>query len=372
MQPSTQLGGDLQGAPQSVDAASLPRNTILLGDVRERLLELPPSAVDCVITSPPYFGVRNYGHEHQLGAGPSVEHWVTELRAVCREIARVLRSTGSLWLNLGDSFSRRPPEGAPTKSLLLGPSRVALTLVKDGWTLRNQIIWAKSNPMPSSVTDRLSTTHELIYFFTRSTRYYFNLDAIRQPLVTTKRQATNNPVRTYPPADTGATNRQGWKLNDNRGLFHLKASGLAGHPLGKNPGDVWTLPTAGFRGGHFAAYPLALAERPLLATCPERVCSVCGVPWQRSLERHHGRLLAVGELHPTCQCEVEGVPGLVLDPFLGTGTTALAAGKHGRDWVGIELNAAYVTLAEQRLTAQRVKTTTPKTQKRDQTEPFAA
>ncbi|HEV8485093.1 MAG TPA: DNA methyltransferase, partial [Blastocatellia bacterium] len=146
--------------------------------------------------------------------------------------------------------------------------------------------------------------------------------------------------------------RQGWTLNDNRGLSRLKASGLAGHPLGKNPGDVWTLPTAGFRGGHFAAFPLALAERPLLATCPERVCSTCGHAWQRGLERQGGRLLAVGELQPTCQCGAKGVPGLVLDPFMGTGTTALAAEKHGRDWLGIELNPAYEAMAEERITTQ--------------------
>lgn len=114
----------------------------------------------------------------------------------------------------------------------------------------------------------------------------------------------------------------------------MKASGLAGHPLGKNPGDVWTLPTAGFRGGHFAAFPLTLAERPLLATCPEWVCSSCGRAWQRELVRRYRRLLALGRLQPTCQCEAEGVPGLVLDPFMGTGTTALATEKHGRDWLG--------------------------------------
>jgi site-specific DNA-methyltransferase (adenine-specific) len=355
MQPPTRQGGDLQGGLQPADAGSLPRNTILIGDVRGRLAELPASSVDTVVTSPPYFGVRNYGHEQQLGAEPDVEGWVTGLRDIARDLARVLRPTGSLWLNLGDGFSRRPPEGAPTKSLLLGPSRVALALVKDGWTLRNQVIWAKSNPMPSSVTNRLSTTHEVVYFFTRSPRYYFNLDAIRQPLVTTKRQTTRDPGRMYPPPGYGAVNRPGWTLNDNRGLSRLKASGLAGHPLGKNPGDVWTLPTAGFRGGHFAAFPLALAERPLLATCPERVCSVCGTPWQRALARQHGRLLAVGELQAACQCNAEGVPGVVLDPFMGTGTTALAAEKHGRDWLGIELNPAYAEMAETRIAEQRRK-----------------
>jgi len=105
---------------------------------------------------------------------------VTELRDVCRDVARVLRPAGSLWLNLGDGYSRRSSKGANPKSLLLGPARVALALVADGWILRNQVIWAKSNPMPSSVTDRLSTTHEIIYFFTRSRHYYFNLDAIRE------------------------------------------------------------------------------------------------------------------------------------------------------------------------------------------------
>lgn len=354
MQPPTREGGALQSGAQSADAVSLPRNTILIGDVRERLAELPAASVDTIITSPPYFGVRNYGHEQQLGAEPDVDSWVNGLRLVARELARVLRPAGSLWLNLGDSYSRRPAEGAMPKSLLLGPARVALALVRDGWTLRNEVIWAKTNPMPSSVTDRLTTTHELIYFFTRSSRYYFHLDPIRRPLVTSKQQPSNAP-RSYPPSNIGAANRKGWTLNNNRGLAHLKASGIAGHPLGKNPGDVWSLPTAGFRGGHFAAFPLCLAERPLLATCPERVCSRCGQPWHRALERRDDRLLAVGELEPTCMCGADGVPGVVLDPFMGTGTTALAAEKHGRDWIGIELNPTYAEMSMERIAAARRK-----------------
>jgi site-specific DNA-methyltransferase (adenine-specific) len=349
-------GGELQDTqPKPKIHASLPRNTILLGDVRERLHELPSASVDCVITSPPYFGIRNYGHEQQLGAEASVDAWVAELQVVCRQLARVLRPTGSLWLNLGDGYSSRIAEGASTKSLLLGPSRLAKALLEDGWILRNQVVWAKSNPMPSSVADRLATTHEVVYFFTRSRHYYFDLDAIRQPLVTTRRQTTSDPTRTYPPPGTGAPNRQGWTHNDNQGLSRMKASGLTGHPLGKNPGDVWTLPTAGFRGGHFAAFPLALAERPLLATCPERVCSSCAQAWQRELHRQQGRLLAVGELQPTCRCDADSVPGVILDPFIGTGTTALAAEKHGRDWVGIELNPDYVAMAQARLSQAREK-----------------
>lgn len=355
MQLPSHKGGDLQGGLRPAAAARLPRNTILIGDVRERLAELPAASVDTIITSPPYFGVRNYGHEQQLGAEPDVDGWVSDLRLVARELARILRPTGSLWLNLGDSYSRRPAEGAAPKSLLLGPARVALALVRDGWTLRNEVIWAKSNPMPSSVTDRLTTTHERVYFFTRSSRYYFDLDPIRRPLVTDKQQSPSSAPRGYPPAGIGAANRKGWTLNDNRGLAQLKASGISGHPLGKNPGDVWSLPTAGFRGGHFAAFPLSLAERPVLATCPERVCSRCGQPWHRALERRDGRLLAVGELEPTCLCGADGVPGVVLDPFMGTGTTALAAENHGRDWIGVELNPAYAEMSMERIAAARRK-----------------
>jgi site-specific DNA-methyltransferase (adenine-specific) len=348
-------GGDLQSGPQSADATSLPRNTILVGDVRERLAELPAASIDTVITSPPYFGIRDYGHEQQLGAEPDVEGWVNGLRLAARELARVLRPTGSLWLNLGDSYARRPAEGAPSKSLLLGPSRVALALVRDGWTLRNEVVWAKTNPMPSSVTNRLTATHELIYFFTRSPRYYFDLDPVRQPLLSGKHQRPSDTPRSYPPAGIGAANRKGWTMNDNHGLARLKAVGLSGHPLGKNPGDVWTLPTAGFRGGHFAVFPIALVERPLLASCPERVCTACGQPWQRTLERMHDRLLAIGELQPACQCGGKGSPGVVLDPFMGTGTTALAAEKHGRDWIGIELNPAYAAMAEERIATARAR-----------------
>ncbi|MFE0362307.1 DNA-methyltransferase [Streptomyces griseoaurantiacus] len=311
--------------------------------------------MDTIITSPPYYCVRDYGHEQQLGAEPDVDGWVDGLRLVARELARVLKPNGSLWLNVGDSYSRRPAEGAALKSLLLGPARVALALVRDGWTLRNEVIWAKTNPMPSSATDRLTTTHERVYFFTRSPRYYFDLNPIRRPLVSGKRQNPSEAPHSYPPAGIGAANRKGWTLNDNRGLSRLKASGLSGHPLGKNPGDVWTLPTAGFRGGHFAAYPLSLAERPLLATTPERVCVNCGEPWHRALERRDGRLLAVGDLEPTCLCGADSAPGVVLDPFMGTGTTALAAEKHGRDWIGIELNPQYAEMAKERLRAERAK-----------------
>ena len=313
---------------------TLPRNTILLGDARQRLRELPSSSVDCVITSPPYFAVRDYGHAQQLGHEADVCAWVDQLRGLFLDATRVLKPTGSLWLNLGDGYARHPSDGASRKSLLLGPERLALVLVEDGWLLRNKVVWAKTNPMPSSVTDRLSCTYEVLYFFTRSPRYYFDLDAVRVPLRTAQHQTTRDPERAYPPS---GISRQGRTINDNRGLSRLKAVGLAGHPLGKNPGDVWSLPTAGFRGAHFATFPAALVERPLLATCPPAICCACGRP----------------VTNRPCSCSAPTQPGVVLDPFLGSGTVAVVAERIGRDWLGIELNPAYVALAEQRITRAR-------------------
>jgi site-specific DNA-methyltransferase (adenine-specific) len=316
---------------------ALPRNTILVGDAREQLHELPPASIDCVITSPPYFAVRDYGHSRQIGHEASVETWVSELRAVFAEVARVLTPTGSLWLNLGDGYARTPHEGAPRKSLLLAPERLAMALVADGWLLRNKVIWAKTNPMPSSVRDRLSCTYEVLCLFTRSCRYFFDLDAIRVPHRTSQRQTTRDPHRTYPPPGVGSPKRPGRTQNSNHGLSRMKAGGRAGHPLGKNPGDVWPLATAGFRGAHFATFPLSLVKRPLLATCPAAVCRA----WGRSV---------VGMAH---SCRAPTRPGLVLDPFLGSGTVAVAAERLGRDWLGIELSPAYAALAEERIKAAR-------------------
>jgi DNA modification methylase len=157
------------------------RNRVIVSDVHGALAQLPDSSVDCVITSPPYYLLRDYGVPGQIGLEASVEGWVDELRLAMRGVARVLKPTGTVWLNLGDSYSRHHHYGAPAKSLLLGPERLALGLVEDGWTVRNRIAWGKPNPMPSSVSDRLNTTWEFVYFLTRQPKYYFDLDAIRVP-----------------------------------------------------------------------------------------------------------------------------------------------------------------------------------------------
>jgi site-specific DNA-methyltransferase (adenine-specific) len=330
------------------------RNTILVGDALARLRTVPSGSADCVITSPPYYAQRDYGVTGQLGTGKDIKSWVAELRTICAELARVLAPHGSLWLNVGDGYSPHQRYGAPRKSLLCGPERLLLALVADGWTVRNKVVWAKTNPMPSSIRDRLSTTHEVLYFLTRSPRYYFDLDAIRVPLTTTHPQPPRQSSRRYPPNSAVPPARADWTRSDNRGLARLKAAGLAGHPLGKNPGDVWTLPTAGFRGAHFATFPTALVERPLLATCPERVCADCHTPWRRRRSIVNPGQPPLSELQPDCECSNAGHrPGLVLDPFFGSGTVGLVAERHQRDWLGIELNPEFAAIALKRIEQSR-------------------
>jgi site-specific DNA-methyltransferase (adenine-specific) len=323
-----------------------PLGQILIGDVRKRLAELPSGSIDTVITSPPYFALRDYGHAGQLGLEPDVDDWVSNLVGVCRDLARVLKPGGSLWLNVGDSYSGHDRQGAPKKSLLLGPQRLALALLKDGWLIRNQVIWSKTNPMPSSISDRLSCTYEVIFLLVRSPRYFFDLDAIRQPITTKAKKRPGAAGYRYLPDDVIPPDIG---FDDDRGLNRLKAEGRAGHPLGKNPGDVWQLPTAAYRGAHFATFPVSLAERPLLATCPERVCVTCGTPWRRVPVDRTQEAPTLGNLEAACDCGGDAVPGVVLDPFMGAGTVALAAELHGRDWVGIELNPVYAELARRRL-----------------------
>lgn len=323
---------------------ALPRNVILAGDARQRLRELLAESVDCVITSPPYFRLRDYAAPGQLGRERSVGEWVEELRGVFRQLARVLKPEGSVWLNVGDGYSRHRAWGAPPKGLLAAPERLLLALMADGWRCRNKVIWAKPNPLPQSATDRLSATYEVVYLLVRGRSYYFDLDAIRLG------HRSAGAVGVPRPGERGRR-----YVGGNAGLGALKAAGRVGHPKGKNPGDVWELPTACSRGAHFATFPEALITRPLLASCPERICVQCDRPWRRPV-----RLLTVhtaegartvrkaGELI-RCRCFAPSRPGVVLDPFFGTGTVGAVAARHGRDWLGIELNPAYRRLAARRL-----------------------
>jgi DNA modification methylase len=332
------------------------RNVVLIGDAAERLRQVPSGSVDQVVTSPPYFRLRDYQVKGQIGLEGHVEEWVARLRPVMAEVVRVLTPTGSFWLNLGDSYATHVREGAPRKSLLLAPERLAAALLADGWLIRNKIVWQKPNPMPSSVRDRLSCTWEVIYLLVRSPGYYFDLDAIRQP----------HRSRAVPrPAARTPRQREDWRGpngDDASGLAALHAVGRVGHPLGKNPGDVWTIASNGYRsrsagrssgrgGTHHATFPTRLCERIIRAGCPERRCSACRRPWrsQSGTLRALGGTAVRAALVPDCRCEAASERGLVLDPFVGAGTTAVVAEQLDRDWLGIELSPAFAAVAEQRL-----------------------
>jgi hypothetical protein len=291
----------------------LPRNRLLVGDVRDLLPTIPDASIDTVITSPPYFRLRNYDNDGQIGLEGDVDGWVAELRQVLGEVARVLKPTGSLWLNLGDTYSHHNRDGAEPKSLLLGPERLALALLQDDWTIRSKVIWAKTNPMPTSVRDRLSCTWEVFYLAVRSRSYYFDLDAIRVPH-RSKLAGPSAGAKRRAAAGGPAPTWAGPLAGNNRGLDGLKTRGMVGHPLGKNPGDVWQTPTSNFRGEHHAGFPTNLIRRPLLATCPERVCTSCGAPWERERARMIGHLAMLGELRATAAAELRGDPVLCSIP----------------------------------------------------------
>jgi site-specific DNA-methyltransferase (adenine-specific) len=327
-----------------------PRNKLLVGDARSQLQALPDNAVDMVLTSPPYFRLRDYDAPGQIGLETTVEEWALTLRAVARQLHRVLVPTGSWWLNLGDSYANHPRQGAARKSLLLGPERLALQLVADGWILRNKIIWQKANPMPTSVPDRLACTWEVVYVFTTQRNAFFNLNALRVPH--TSRLSKRHRVT----AAVHGRSVEAWRGPNSdgvSGLLQLKVQGLVGHPLGKNPGDVWRLASSNYRGAHHATFPTALAERCITGGCPDRRCARCRAPWQRPLIRAPDGTGSLGELRATCTCDAPSEPGLVLDPFIGAGTTAVATETLQRDWLGIELNPVFAAQAAQRIAQAR-------------------
>lgn len=301
--------------------------TVHIGHVRDVLPSLDDASVQCIVTSPPYYGLRDYGVDGQIGLEPTPAAYVEAIRATFSAARRVLADDGVLWLNLGDSYSQsgghtdhgetsalqgrsvRAMQGVrdqigdrPAKNMLGMPWRVAFALQDDGWILRNEVIWNKTNAMPESVTDRLSTRHEKLFLFSKSRRYWFDLDAIRIPHAeaTAARYAAGYGVRT---------------TEDQANLTHGPGYGTGGvwtQPAGgRNPGDVWTIPTSPFPGAHFAVMPRELARRCILAGCPQ--------------------------------------DGTVLDPFTGSGTTLMAARQLGRRSVGIELNPDYLDIITERI-----------------------
>jgi DNA modification methylase len=280
---------------------------IIEGDCRDRLAELPAGSVQTCVTSPPYFGLRDYGHDGQIGLEPTPDEFVTALVGVFREVRRVLRDDGTVWLNLGDSYNNRAvnrpsshqaglgfesdhlgtswrdhaangrarmsiSDGDLKEKDLLGiPWLVAFALRADGWYLRSDIIWAKPNPMPESVTDRPTKAHEYLFLLSKSPRYWYDADAIREN--DGGLPSGNGFVRdhrlTYQNADgTGRGNEDEWTPGG-----------------GRNKRSVWTIATQPYPGAHFATFPPKLIEPCILAGSPEQACSVCGAPWTRIVER---------------------------------------------------------------------------------------
>lgn len=316
------------------------RNVVLEGDAMQVLRTFSADSIDCVITSPPYFRARAYAAgQGEIGVEAHVDQWVETLRAVSAEIARVLVPTGSYWLNVGDLYSRHIRLGAPPKSLLLGPERLVRGLLADGWIVRNRVAWIKNAPLPSPVADRLTNTWEYVFHLVRQRDYFYDLDAIREPLRSRPRRAAARGV------DIGL----GQLAAPRIGLARMALEGRSGHPLGKNPGDAWVLPTGRRVGGHIATFPEALGRRPILATAPAHVCSECGRAWRRSKRRvtYLGAKAQTRPLVP-CGCGAPTRPGLVLDPFAGSGTTLKVARELGRDGLGIELSPRFAALARER------------------------
>jgi DNA modification methylase len=362
----------------------------LNGDVIACLRSLPDACVQCVVTSPPYWGLRDYGVEGQIGLEPTPEEHVEKMVEVFREVRRVLRDDGVMWLNYGDCYVHGTPGGgspfdngrndgresydtdkargreklstlAPglkTKDLVGMPWRIAFALQADGWYLRSDIIWSKPNPMPESVTDRPTKSHEYVFLLAKQARYFYDADAVRE---------AQNWVG-------GAGNRN-YRAGSENGR---EAEGQSNrpNPAGRNRRTVWEIATQPMPDAHFATFPEALVEPCIKAgTSARGACPKCGAPWRRVVERlpvtgrnenktpaaAHAAVKCsrAGESHvktvgwePSCGCETqdgEPVPCVVLDPFGGSGTVAKVARDLGRSSILIEINPEYVQIAKKRL-----------------------
>jgi site-specific DNA-methyltransferase (cytosine-N4-specific) len=303
-----------------------------VGDARAVLARMPGQSANCIVTSPPYWAKRDYGVAGQYGHEATPQAYVDTMCETFSEARRVLTEDGTCWLNLGDSYSasgggatglhsylgshittHRASE-LPAKNLLGLPWRVAFALQDDGWILRNAIIWHKPNAMPESVRDRLNCRHELVFLFVKQPAYWFDLDPIRIPhAASTRRELAER--RSRPPSrsddDTRPPKYGPGTPQVTTGRRYGGQRHTCGHPNGRNPGDVWSIPTRPYKGPHFAAYPIDLPLKCITAGCrPD---------------------------------------GTVLDPFAGSGTTGLAAIQLGRRFIGIDLSPDFARLAAERL-----------------------
>lgn len=301
------------------------------GDALSVLKTMPEQSVHCCVTSPPYWGLRDYGVDGQLGLESTPDEYVEKLVEVFREVRRVLRDDGTLWLNLGDSYAgsgkgawdnkevqkevyvpdkdspqcklKKVPQGLKPKDLVGIPWMVAFALRADGWYLRQDIIWHKPNPMPESVTDRCTKAHEYIFLLSKSQHYYYDHEAISEPYTSKAEKPRNKAAEGYNNSYVGGRWSEGERDYYSAGK--------------RNKRSVWTVATKPFKEAHFATFPPALITPCILAGCP--------------------------------------VGGTVLDPFAGSGTTLLVATQHHRKSIGIELNPEYIEIAKRRLNSVQLK-----------------
>jgi DNA modification methylase len=306
------------------------------------------------ITSPPYWRLRADGRKGAIGQERTVDAYVANLVSIFREVARVLRVDGTLWLNIGDTFVEKGLQGVPWS--------VALALKSDGWLIRNDAIWSKPNPQPCSATDRMTQAHEYVFLLTRSPRYYYDNHAIREPV----------------KPSTLARDQYTRVTKGKDGPYAVQHDHeTPSHPLGRNRWDVWTIACENFPGQHYATFPCKLVEPCVLAGTSEKgVCPECGAPWQRevdieyvnpgnrstngprSLERRHEtpgfplrlerRSTSVG-WRPGCNHGLDPVPATVLDPFVGSGTTLIVTEALGRHGIGCDLDPECIAMARRRL-----------------------
>ena len=367
---------------------------VYCGDVLDELRKLPDDYVQCCVTSPPYFGLRSYLpdesklKDREVGFRQTLSEYIDTLVEVFREVRRVLRPDGTLWLNLGDSFNGsggaggdyspgglkegqpkypgRKVSGLKPKDLIGVPWRVAFALQDDGWWLRSDIIWEKGNCMPESVTDRPTRSHEYIFLFTKSRKYFYDNEAIKEPIAESSKKRMEYPR--YAKDSKGST-----------GKYGVVNTQYNSTPK-RNKRTVWHINTMSYKGAHFAVFPPELPRLCILAGTSPKACPVCGAPWERIVKKHVGHVpryksksegrndcnygesksttLRAEGYHtkttgwlPTCTCEGNDGSGkcIVLDPFAGSGTTLQVAEELGRDSIGIELNPEYCKLIKERM-----------------------
>lgn len=384
---------------------------ILAGDVLAHLRELPDENVQCVVTSPPYWGLRDYGVEGQIGLESTPEEYVGKLVEVFHEVCRVLRSDGTAWVNLGDTYfgswgnyggqgrghgtqreivhgsavpnpaydgleRYRPPSAQShpvlkPKDLAGIPWMLASALRSDGWWLRSDIIWHKPNPLPESVTDRPTKSHEYLFLLTKNSSYYYDTEA-------TSEIAVGDEPGNLTHKDKTAYENGDVHMRTKTGLTEMTAVSR------RNRRSVWTIAVEAFSDAHFATFPTKLVEPCILAGTSEYgCCASCGAPWRRITERTRsfqsgsgraghtpsgkfarstqaesgdydirmGPVLTTRTIgwQPSCSCGGPVRPCTVLDPFSGAGTTGLVALRLGRNYIGIELNPEYVAMSERRI-----------------------